>query len=59
VAQLKGICPECETSVITPDLPAGETFTCPECQLTLRINSVNGGILELEMVEKQLRDWGQ
>jgi len=45
--------------VITPDLPAGETFTCPECQLTLRINSVNGGILELEMVEKQLRDWGQ
>lgn len=59
MTQLKGTCPECETPVAIPELAVGETFGCPECQLTLRINQVNGDTIELEMVEKQLRDWGQ
>ncbi|SFW86572.1 alpha-aminoadipate carrier protein LysW [Amycolatopsis australiensis] len=57
--ELTGTCPECETKLAVSDLTVGETFTCPECVLTLRINAVEDGVLVLEMVEKQLRDWGQ
>ncbi|SMD27528.1 alpha-aminoadipate carrier protein LysW [Kibdelosporangium aridum] len=57
--ELTGTCPECETKLSISALTVGETFTCPECLLTLRINAVDNGVLELEMVQKQLRDWGQ
>ncbi|MCM6775896.1 hypothetical protein NDR87_17355 [Nocardia sp. CDC159] len=59
MTELKGVCPECETPIVIPELPVGDTFTCPECVLTLRINAITEGRLDLEMVETQLRDWGQ
>jgi alpha-aminoadipate carrier protein LysW len=52
-------CPECEADLSLPRLEPGETFVCPECLLTLRINSRSGDDVDLELVETQLRDWGQ
>ncbi|MEW9555412.1 hypothetical protein [Nonomuraea sp. NPDC050783] len=59
MTQLNGVCPECETPLSTPPIMAGETLSCPECLLTLRVEDVNDGTLVLKMVETQLRDWGQ
>ncbi|MFE2721707.1 lysine biosynthesis protein LysW [Kitasatospora sp. NPDC059327] len=56
---LTGLCPECETDLTTPPLVQGETIACPECMLTLRVEDVVEGRLSLQMVEVQLRDWGQ
>jgi alpha-aminoadipate carrier protein LysW len=56
---LTGLCPECETDLTTPPLVQGETMSCPECLLTLRVEDVQGDALVLKMVEVQLRDWGQ
>ncbi|GAA2273324.1 MULTISPECIES: lysine biosynthesis protein LysW [Kitasatospora] len=56
---LTGSCPECETDLTTPPMVQGETLSCPECMLTLRVDDVRGGELSLQMVEVQLRDWGQ
>ncbi|MGA4846476.1 lysine biosynthesis protein LysW [Streptomyces sp. G5(2025)] len=56
---LTGTCPECETDVTTPPMDKGETLGCPECMLTLRVEDVRGGTLDLQMVEVKLRDWGQ
>ena len=56
---LTGVCPECETDLTTPPIIAGETLSCPECLLTLRVDEVTDGRLELRMIEVQLRDWGQ
>ncbi|MEV8378731.1 hypothetical protein AB0P21_38680 [Kribbella sp. NPDC056861] len=58
-ATLSGICPECETDLTVPPLVEGETLSCPECMLTLRVEGVEAGQLRLSMVEVQLRDWGQ
>ncbi|MGX2995716.1 lysine biosynthesis protein LysW [Streptomyces sp. JNUCC 64] len=58
-ATLTGVCPECETDLTVPPVTQGETLSCPECLLTLRVEGVRDGLLELEMVEVQLRDWGQ
>ncbi|MUL41066.1 lysine biosynthesis protein LysW [Streptomonospora sp. PA3] len=58
-ATLAGTCPECETDLTTPPMIQGETMTCPECMLTLRVEHVQNGTLSLEMVEVKLRDWGQ
>ncbi|MBT2263411.1 hypothetical protein ACQGAO_31005 [Rhodococcus sp. 1.20] len=52
-------CPECETDFATPPLDAGETMSCPECLLTLRVSTVVGGAPQFEMVQTQLRDWGE
>jgi alpha-aminoadipate/glutamate carrier protein LysW len=54
-----GTCPECETDLTLPALVQGETLTCPECMLTLRVEDNDDGRLTLEMIEVQLRDWGQ
>ena len=54
-----GTCPECETTLTLPTLTQGETLTCPECMLTLRVQTNNNEHLTLEMIETQLRDWGQ
>lgn len=54
-----GTCPECETDLTLPHLTQGETLTCPECMLTLRVENTTNGHLTLEMIEVQLRDWGQ
>ncbi|WP_371480487.1 lysine biosynthesis protein LysW [Kitasatospora sp. NBC_00315] len=59
VSTLTGICPECETDLTTPPMLQGETLSCPECMLTLRVEDVQGGEISLQMVEVQLRDWGQ
>jgi len=59
MSMLTGVCPECETDVKTPPLVEGETLSCPECMLTLRVEGVQEGRLTLQMVEVQLRDWGQ
>lgn len=56
---LTGVCPECETSLTTPPIVPGETMSCPECMLTLRVENVQDGRISLQMVEVQLRDWGQ
>ncbi|GAA2436968.1 lysine biosynthesis protein LysW [Streptomyces mauvecolor] len=56
---LTGACPECETDVTTPPMVQGETLSCPECLLTLRVDDISDGTLSLEMVEVTLRDWGQ
>ncbi|MGW6919259.1 lysine biosynthesis protein LysW [Kitasatospora sp. NPDC054939] len=56
---LTGSCPECETDLKTPPLVVGETVSCPECLLTLRVEAVEDGVLTFETVEVQLRDWGQ
>ncbi|MER7183129.1 lysine biosynthesis protein LysW [Streptomyces hyaluromycini] len=56
---LTGACPECETDLTTPPMVKGETLACPECMLTLRVEDIAGGSLSLQMVEVQLRDWGQ
>lgn len=56
---LTGLCPECETDLTTPPMDLGETLSCPECMLTLRVEGVESGTLSLSMVEVQLRDWGQ
>ena len=56
---LTGLCPECETDLTTPPLTEGETLSCPECMLTLRVEGVDGGRLDLRMVEVKLRDWGE
>lgn len=58
-ATLTGVCPECETDLTTPPMVDGETLSCPECMLTLRVEDVADGTLSLQMVEVQLRDWGQ
>lgn len=58
-ATLTGTCPECETDLTVPPLAQGETLSCPECMLTLRVEDVRDGTLSLQMVEVQLRDWGQ
>ncbi|MFI7386354.1 lysine biosynthesis protein LysW [Streptomyces sp. NPDC049813] len=58
-ATLSGVCPECETDLTVPPVGPGETLSCPECLLTLRVESVVDGVLTLETVEVQLRDWGQ
>ena len=42
-----------------PRCSQGETLSCPECMLTLRVNDASGDTLTLEMVEIQLRDWGE
>ncbi|HEV2640184.1 MAG TPA: hypothetical protein VGX23_33930 [Actinocrinis sp.] len=56
---VSGSCPECETDLTVPELVQGETLSCPECMLTLRVEEVRDGRLTLQMVEVQLRDWGQ
>ena len=56
---LTGACPECETDLTTPPLVRGETLSCPECLLTLRVDEITNGTLSLRMVEVKLRDWGQ
>lgn len=56
---LTGLCPECETSLTTPPMARGETMSCPECLLTLRVDNIDNGTLSLETIEVQLRDWGQ
>ncbi|MEV7190458.1 lysine biosynthesis protein LysW [Streptomyces sp. NPDC093510] len=56
---LAGTCPECETDLTVPMMVSGETFVCPECMLTLRVEGVSGGRTTLRMVETRLRDWGQ
>ncbi|MFP8959523.1 MULTISPECIES: lysine biosynthesis protein LysW [Streptomyces] len=58
-AALAGSCPECETDLTVPPMVHGETLSCPECMLTLRVEDVRDGVLTLQMVEVQLRDWGQ
>ncbi|UUN29734.1 lysine biosynthesis protein LysW [Streptomyces sp. FIT100] len=58
-ATLSGVCPECETDLTVPSMVQGETLSCPECMLTLRVEDVQDGRLSLQMVEVQLRDWGQ
>ncbi|MFE9635302.1 lysine biosynthesis protein LysW [Streptomyces sp. NPDC006463] len=58
-ATLTGVCPECETDLTVPPIVQGETFACPECMLTLRVEDIEDGVLSLQMVEVQLRDWGQ
>jgi len=52
-------CPECEAPFAIPPMPVGETLSCPECLLTLRVNEVDSGRVDLEMVETELKDWGQ
>lgn len=56
---LTGSCPECETELSLPPMVQGETIACPECMLTFRIESIDGGQIALEMVQVELRDWGQ
>lgn len=56
---LAGTCPECETDLTVPPVVEGETLSCPECLLTLRVEGIEGGVLSLRTVEVQLRDWGQ
>ncbi|GAA2910725.1 hypothetical protein Acy02nite_28450 [Actinoplanes cyaneus] len=56
---LTGVCPECETDLTTPPIVPGETLSCPECLLTLRVDDIDDGRLRLRMVEVTLRDWGQ
>ncbi|WP_133915061.1 lysine biosynthesis protein LysW [Streptomyces sp. NBC_00582] len=58
-ATLTGDCPECETDLTVPPMVQGETLSCPECMLTLRVEDIQEGRLSLQMVEVQLRDWGQ
>ncbi|MFE7565534.1 lysine biosynthesis protein LysW [Streptomyces sp. NPDC057539] len=58
-ATLTGTCPECETDLTVPPIVRGETLSCPECLLTLRVEDIKDGHLTLQMVEVQLRDWGQ
>lgn len=58
-ATFAGVCPECETDLTVPPIVKGETLTCPECILTLRVEDVVDRTLTLQMVEVQLRDWGQ
>ncbi|MCX3061919.1 lysine biosynthesis protein LysW [Streptomyces beihaiensis] len=58
-AILTGDCPECETDLTVPPMVQGETLSCPECMLTLRVEEIQDGRLSLQMVEVQLRDWGQ
>ncbi|MEU3558341.1 lysine biosynthesis protein LysW [Streptomyces fragilis] len=58
-ATMTGVCPECETDLTVPPVVQGETFTCPECMLTLRVEGIEDARLRLSMVEVQLRDWGQ
>ncbi|MDQ0794852.1 lysine biosynthesis protein LysW [Streptomyces sp. B1I3] len=58
-ATLSGSCPECETGLVVPPMVPGETLSCPECMLTLRVEDVADGRLSLQMVAVQLRDWGQ
>ncbi|CAM5670045.1 Lysine biosynthesis protein LysW OS=Streptomyces microflavus OX=1919 GN=G3I39_00690 PE=4 SV=1 [Streptomyces microflavus] len=50
--------PQCETDLTVPPVTLGDNFR-PECILTLRVEAVEDGRLTLEMVEVQLRDWGQ
>lgn len=57
--RLAGTCPECETDLTVPALVAGETFVCPECMLTLRVETIADGRMSLRMVAARLRDWGQ
>jgi alpha-aminoadipate carrier protein LysW len=52
-------CPECEAPFAIPPLPAGETLSCPECLLTLRVNQIDDRQVDLEMVPIELKDWGQ
>ncbi|MFI8931380.1 lysine biosynthesis protein LysW [Streptomyces sp. NPDC053474] len=59
MSALTALCPECETEMSLPPLTEGETVGCPECLLTLRVTRAADGRAELEMVETELRDWGQ
>lgn len=59
MSQLTGQCPECETMLTTPPMVVGETISCPECLLTLRIDDIQAGQMVLKMIEVSLRDWGQ
>jgi uncharacterized paraquat-inducible protein A len=56
---MEGTCPECEFDFTTPELEAGETLVCRECQLTLQVRGREGGVLLLEPVEASLSDWGE
>lgn len=42
-ATLNGVCPECETDLTVPPIDRGETLSCPECMLTLRVEDVQTG----------------
>ena len=39
---MKGSCPECEFDFTTPEMEAGETLVCRECQLTLQVRGAEG-----------------
>ncbi len=56
---MKGSCPECEFDFTTPEMEAGETIVCRECQLTLQVRGHENGTLLLEPVEASLSDWGE
>jgi alpha-aminoadipate/glutamate carrier protein LysW len=56
---LTGVCPECETDLTVPPIVEGETLSCPECLLTLRVDGVQDDELTLSMIQVKLRDWGQ
>ena len=58
-ALLTGVCTDCKTALTVPPMVQGETLSCPECMLTLRVEEIQNGRLSLQMVEVQLRDWGQ
>lgn len=58
-ASLSGACPECDTEIKTPAVLLGETLSCPECMLTLRVDSRTDETVVFETVEVELRDWGQ
>lgn len=56
---MQGVCPECEFDFTTPEMEAGETIVCRECQLTLQVQGHDGEVLMLEPVEATLSDWGE
>jgi alpha-aminoadipate/glutamate carrier protein LysW len=56
---MEGTCPECEFHFTTPEMEAGETIACRECQLTLQVQGSEDGRLVLEPVEASLSDWGE
>ncbi|MCE0447883.1 lysine biosynthesis protein LysW [Streptomyces tricolor] len=59
-ATLTGACPEVpRPDAVPPIVQGGRRSPAPECELTLRVEEIADGRLTLEMVEVQLRDWGQ
>ena len=56
---MQGVCPECEFDFTAPEMEAGETLVCRECQLTLQVRGQEGDLLVLEPVEASLSDWGE